>query len=167
MARMSAEDFALVREGIYSLGLTHREKDVRNEAQSALDRLEARLVQAEHDYVAAKRERDERMTRESGLVLIEDSNQWREAYCKARDDLRAAEARLAEVERERDELQRALESWKQGPLQVEVARAKVAEARVVELEQRNRDFIEQLRRIPRDPHDDSSADEAEGLAWAR
>lgn len=58
-------------------------------------RIERRIVELE---------RDERMTRESGLALIADAERWSNAYAKARDDLSAREQ---EVERLRVELNKA------------------------------------------------------------
>ena len=44
-----------------------------------------------------------RLTRESGLALLEETKRWQRAYEDARDALAAAEARAAELERDRDE----------------------------------------------------------------
>jgi hypothetical protein len=38
---------------------------------------------------AVQAERDERLTKESGLALIEDAQRWQKAYCEARDALAA------------------------------------------------------------------------------
>ena len=105
---MSAEDFALVREALEQAharmcgdGHAWRECEDIRASLSALARLEARLAEVENDKQAALGAWSAAEARVVELTAdrAEFAGDWRLAVERAE----AAEARLAEVERERDE----------------------------------------------------------------
>ena len=123
MSDLSAEDVQIVREALPNTAST-----APADPHAALTRLEARLAATTAEATGFRAEAEAQQTR------------FFEALARAE----AAEASLAEVERERDEAlteARSDDEWTRR----QYKRAEAAEARVVELEQANEVMAEFMR----------------------
>lgn len=64
------------------------------------------VILTAEEYAAlekAEQERDERLTRESGVALIEEANRWERLHRESQAQLAACREELAQARRERDE----------------------------------------------------------------